>query len=47
MLQMLPYRHIQSPDKPALIMASSGKTLMYSELEANSNQIGSTTLQTP
>ena len=36
---MLPYRHIQTPDKPALIMASSGKTLMYSELEANSNQI--------
>ena len=36
---MLPYRHIQTPDKPALIMASSGKTLTYSELEANSNQI--------
>jgi len=36
---MLPYRHIQTPDKPALIMASSGKTLSYAELEASSNQI--------
>ena len=36
---MLPYRVLELGDKPAMIMARSGETVLYSELEARSNQI--------
>jgi long-chain acyl-CoA synthetase len=36
---MLPYRHTEAGDKPAMIMAGSGETVPYSSLEARSNQI--------
>jgi len=36
---MLPYRHTEAGDKPAMIMAGSGETVTYSELESRSNQI--------
>ena len=36
---MLPFRHVEAGDKPAIIMAASGETVLYSELEAASNQI--------
>ena len=36
---MLPFRHTESGDKPAMIMAASGETVTYSALEARSNQI--------
>ena len=36
---MLPYRHTEAGDKPAMIMAGSGETVTYSALESRSNQI--------
>ncbi len=36
---MLPYRHLEAGDKPAMIMAGSGEIVPYSVLEARSNQI--------
>jgi len=37
---MHPYLHAQStPDKPAYIMAASGETVTYRQLEDRSNQV--------
>jgi long-chain acyl-CoA synthetase len=36
---MLPYHHVEAGDHPAMIMAGSGETVLFSELEARSNQI--------
>ncbi len=36
---MLPFRHVETGDHAAMIMAGSGETVLYSELESRSNQI--------